>query len=115
MHIKKILFITHQLTRTGAPNVLLDMIKCCREYGHAVAVISLSDGPARKDWEESGVDLSIIPNLSVLGDQMIGIMKKFDTIVVNTLVCCEIIPLCVEARTVQHLFDLRQLHTACPK
>ena len=99
MHIKKILFITHQLTRTGAPNVLLDMIKCCREYGHAVAVISLSDGPARKDWEESGVDLSIIPNLSVLGDQMIRIMKKFDTIAVNTLVCCEIIPLCVESGT----------------
>ncbi len=94
---KKILFITHQLTRTGAPNVLLDMIKCCRKQGAATVVISLSDGPVRTEWQAAGIELSVIPGLSLMGNQIVEIMSRFDAIVVNTLVCCEVIPLCVQS------------------
>ncbi len=96
---KKILFITHQLTRTGAPNVLLDMIKCCRKQGAATVVISLSDGPVRTEWQAAGIELSVIPGLSLMGNQIVEIMSRFDAIVVNTLVCCEVIPLCVQSGT----------------
>ncbi len=97
MNLKKILYITHQLTRTGAPNVLLDMILCSKSEGNAVAVISLSDGPAKTEWESAGIDVIIMPGLALMGEQMVPIMRGFDVIVVNTLVCCDVIPLCVES------------------
>lgn len=97
--MKKILFITHQLTRTGAPYVLFDMIRCCKRIGHAIAVISLSDGNARSDWENEGISVTVMPGLSYVGDKMVSIMNRFDVIVVNTLVCCDVIPLCVASGT----------------
>ena len=40
----RILFITHQLSRTGAPIVLLDMIKLCKREGADIDVITMMDG-----------------------------------------------------------------------
>ncbi len=96
---KKILFITHQLTRTGAPQVLLDMVRCCVEEGHAVAAISLSDGDARADWEKLRIDVTVFPQLALAREQIVPIMQRFDVIIVNTLVCVDVIPMCVEAGT----------------
>ena len=95
---QKILFVTHQLTRTGAPQVLFNMVLCCQELGHAVMVISLSDGDARKEWEQKGIDVTVMPQLPQVGEQMIPIFKKFDVIFVNTLVCLDVIKICIEAK-----------------
>lgn len=94
---KKLLFITHQLTRTGAPQVLLDMMRCCLSMGHVAMVISLSDGEARTEWESEGVNVTIMPQLAEVGEQMAPIFSRFDTVIVNTLVCYGAIPICVEA------------------
>ena len=40
----EILVITHQLTRTGAPIVLFDMVKVLLGAGHHVDMISMLDG-----------------------------------------------------------------------
>ena len=40
----RILFITHQLSRTGAPIVLLDMIKLCKRERADIDVITMMDG-----------------------------------------------------------------------
>lgn len=94
---KKILFITHQLTRTGAPQVFLDMVLCCKRAGHNVLVISLADGEARGDWEKAGIDVTVMPQIAKIADQIIPIFKRFDHIVLNTLVCIDIIPVCITA------------------
>ena len=95
--VKKILFVTHQLSRTGAPQVLLNMIQCCRERGHAVMVISLSDGDAKQEWESKDIDVTVMPQLLQVKEQMVPIFRAFDLVVVNTLVCLDVIPICVAA------------------
>lgn len=95
--MKKILFVTHQLTRTGAPQVLLDLIRVCINQGHAAMVISLSDGEARSEWEAAGLNVTIMPHLFAASEQMVPIFKKFDLVFVNTLVCYGAIPICVQA------------------
>ena len=44
---QRLLFVTHQLSRTGAPIVLLDMIRLCINNGYEVEVITMLDGPLR--------------------------------------------------------------------
>ena len=56
---KKILVITHQLSRTGAPIVLLDMMRAYWRKGYQLEVIAMMDGELRKDIEEMGVPLKV--------------------------------------------------------
>lgn len=52
MKKKKILAITHQLSRTGAPIVLLDMLRLCKRQGYGVEVIAMLDGVLREELEQ---------------------------------------------------------------
>ena len=94
---KKILFISHQLTRTGAPLVLLNMIQCFQDFGDLIYVISLSDGELRPALEQLGIPVTIMPHPSAAADQFVGIFQKFDLVIVNTLDAHEAIPICIQA------------------
>ncbi len=48
---KKITLITHTLCRSGAPKVVLDLAVLLQGYGHKLNVISIWEGPLRKDFE----------------------------------------------------------------
>lgn len=97
--MKKVLFISHQLSRTGAPLVLLSMISCFHREGYGILVISLEDGELRSDLESLGIPVRIFPQLSPAHDSLIRVFQGFDLIVVNTLVAHEAIPICMEAGT----------------
>lgn len=55
----RILFVTHQLSRTGAPIVLLDMIGVCLKEGCNVEVISLLNGELKSEIEQMGINVTI--------------------------------------------------------
>ncbi len=90
----KILFITHQLSRTGAPQVLLDMIRLCVAAGHRTVVITMEDGPLRSGLEAINIPVTLIPSFHEAADSLIPVFSGFDLAVVNTLVAHEAIPLC---------------------
>ena len=56
----RFLAITHQLTRTGAPVVLLSLLKLLIADGHSVDLISLEDGALRSDFEEVHIPVAIM-------------------------------------------------------
>ena len=56
---QKLLFITHQLSKTGAPIVLLDMIRICRQAGAQVDLISLLDGELREELRAMDIPVTI--------------------------------------------------------
>ncbi len=60
---KSILLVTHELSRTGAPIVVLDTAKVLVENGYFVTVVSLADGPLRNDFLEAGVPVIISTQL----------------------------------------------------
>ncbi len=89
----KILVITHQLSHTGAPIVLLDMMKILKEDGHEMEMISLLDGSLRPEVEALGVSIRIQDRfLNQIDDFLIRI-EKVDFVIVNTLLGYEAIHL----------------------
>ena len=61
----RILFITHQLSRTGAPIVLLDMIKLCKRERADIDVITMMDGELGEQLHNMGIDYKISNFFSV--------------------------------------------------
>ena len=56
---KKILIITHQLSRTGAPIVLLDMIQVLLKQGYQLEVITMLDGELREELQKMNIPLKV--------------------------------------------------------
>ncbi|MCI8530757.1 MAG: glycosyltransferase family 4 protein [Lachnospiraceae bacterium] len=88
---KRILFITHQLSKTGAPIVLLDLICFCRSKGNEILVMSMAEGELQKDLENMGVPVLLREHF--LGDYPIFLKQaeEFDLVVANTLIAFEAI------------------------
>lgn len=90
---KKILIITHQLSRTGAPIVLLDMMRAYRRHGYQLEVITMMDGELRRDIEEMGVPLTVQEHFLQQSEAFFAYAGEFDLVVANTLVTFETVHL----------------------
>lgn len=90
---KDILFISHELTRTGAPVVLKDMIQAVLDNGDFAVVICPNDGPLKEELLDMGavviIDESFIHNHWIFEH----FARNFDLVVVNTLACSQAIQL----------------------
>lgn len=90
---KDILFVSHELTRTGAPVVLKDMVKVVLDNGDFPVVICPTDGPLRQEYLDMGVTV-IIDEALINGHWMFEhFARNFDLIVVNTLASAKAIEL----------------------
>ena len=59
------ILITNGLSRTGAPVVLLSVAKVLKEHGIRFLVISPSDGPLYKAYEDMGIQVLIDENIEL--------------------------------------------------
>lgn len=64
---QKISLITHNLTLTGAPKVVVDLARCLKQEGHVVNVISLKDGPMKQQLEKAQIPTYILPKRTSKG------------------------------------------------
>lgn len=89
--MKRILVITHQLSRTGAPVVLLDLIRICKDQKYYIDVITMLDGELRE--ELLAMNISVKVQESFWGDAMgfLDYIEPFDMVIANTLVVYEAI------------------------
>ena len=87
----RILFVTHQLSRTGAPIVLLDMIGVCLKEGCNVEVISLLDGELKSDIEQMGINVTIKDDFVNDWDNFRKYAEHFHAVVANTLITYQVI------------------------
>ena len=88
---RRILFITHELSYTGAPLVLMDMIRYFKKQEYEILVISMQDGELRKDLEEMGIALMIKGHFLADYQVFLKQMELFDLVVVNSLASFEAI------------------------
>ncbi len=86
---KKILVITHQLSRTGAPIVLLDMIRVFWEQGYKLEVITMLDGELRTELEKMEIPIKVQEHFLQQADEFFAYAGGFDFVVANTLVTFE--------------------------
>lgn len=88
---KRILVITHQLSRTGAPIVLLDMVRRLKSLGYEIDLISMLDGELRSDVEELGIAVEIKEFFFQEREYFRGMTEGYDLVISNTLITYEVI------------------------
>ncbi len=90
----RILFISHQLSLTGAPMVLLDVIRFCLKEGYSVDVRYFTDGDLRPSFEELGVRLIHQEGFDAeKAEEFVFAAREYDLIWANTIVCNQAIHL----------------------
>ena len=89
--MKRILAITHQLSRTGAPVVLMDLIRICKDQGYHIDVITMLDGELREDL--AAMRIAVKVQASFLQDAIgfLDYIEPYDIVIANTLVVYEAI------------------------
>lgn len=90
---KRILVITHQLSRTGAPIVLLDMIRAYHRHGYQLEVITMLDGELRKELEELEIPVIVQEHYIAQMEEFLQYAGTFHMVVANTLVTFEAVQL----------------------
>lgn len=83
---KSILVFSHQLSRTGAPIVLLDLVRIMKKEGYKVAVISFMDGSLKEEYKKEGIPV-LVYNSKYINEELIDVLSRyFGTWFINTLV-----------------------------
>lgn len=94
---KRVLVISHELSRTGAPVVVLDAVREMLSAGYFVVVASYQDGALRQEYEELGVPVLIdrrlawgrceLPEKSRFEIQwyMDSLVREFDMLFIGTM------------------------------
>ncbi len=86
---KKVLLISHELTFSGAPIVLLNIANILRENGFEVVVISYAGGGLERRFKELGIPVFISSAFKWDKQGLVEIAKTFDFVIANTVVTYE--------------------------
>ena len=81
----RILFVSHDLNRSGAPLILMKLARYLLKHGYEGTVLSPSDGPLRAEYSEMGIPVTILD--SVLDDArtILDHLNEHDLLFANTI------------------------------
>lgn len=88
---KRIVLFSHEMKRSGAPSVLLDMSKVLLELGYSVFLICEEEGELLEEFVEQGVNVILYEQLSSDPKWLIKIAEVFPIVLVNTMVLLHIV------------------------
>lgn len=80
-----LLFVSHDLSLSGAPMMLLHAARWCRNNGVFVLVMAPQDGPLREKLMAEGIPLIIDPLIETEDVSFARFARDFDCIVANTI------------------------------
>ncbi len=83
---KDVLFVSHELTNTGAPYMLLQAARAVKVAGGFPVVVAPTDGPLRTAFEKEGIVVIIDASIAANHFLFENFAKNFDLAVVNTVV-----------------------------
>jgi glycosyltransferase involved in cell wall biosynthesis len=82
---KRVLVVTHDLSLSGAPIVLLELACYLKREGYFLVVASALDGALRESFEEAGIPIIVEPRLDN-SENAVRLFSAFDIIVPSTVV-----------------------------
>lgn len=88
---KDILLVSHDLTESGAPRVVLEMARTLVDAGHFVVVASPDDGPLRHELQRLGVAVIVDSLLLTRHVSVRDLARNFDLVIANTAVAWPIV------------------------
>lgn len=80
-----LLLVSHDLSLSGAPMMLLHAAAWCKRQGIFVVVMAPEDGPLRKKFEAEGIALIIDPLVEMEHESFAAFARDFDCVVANTI------------------------------
>lgn len=82
---QRVLFVSHDLSLSGAPMMLFHAARWCRDNGYAVAVASPKDGPLGERLRDESIAVVIDPVLEAGHRSLARFARGFDCMVANTI------------------------------
>ena len=112
------LLVSHQLSASGAPKVVLSMAQALLAAGWHVLVVSPEDGPFRQRLLDAGADVILEPLALQAHHTVLELARNFDLVVCNTILCWRLpAALAPFTRTVLYAHEselVDELHRANP-
>lgn len=95
------LIVSHDLSGSGAPKVVYDMVEVLLAKDHYVLVVSPEDGPFRQHLLAIGADVIVDP-LCITGTNVdfLALARRFETVILNTVVTWRILNQVADASNV---------------
>jgi glycosyltransferase involved in cell wall biosynthesis/GT2 family glycosyltransferase len=81
----ELLFVSHDLSLSGAPMMLFYAARWCRENGISVQVMAREDGPLGDKLKAEGIPLKLDPLSETAPESFSSFARNFDGIVANTI------------------------------
>lgn len=83
---KKVLLVSHELSLTGAPFVLLNIAKILKSNGFEVVVVSFIGGELKKQFEVENIPVCISQCVQSNVEEIRKLASRFDLVIANTVV-----------------------------
>jgi glycosyltransferase involved in cell wall biosynthesis len=80
-----LLFVSHDLSLSGAPMMLFHAAAWCKRHGTFVVVMAPKDGPLREKFEGEGIPLIIDPLVETEHESFAAFARHFDCVLANTI------------------------------
>jgi glycosyltransferase involved in cell wall biosynthesis len=80
-----LLFVSHDLSLSGAPMMLFHAASWCKRHGMFVTVMAPKDGPLRAKYEAEGIPLIVDPLVEEEHESFSALARDFDCVVANTI------------------------------
>jgi glycosyltransferase involved in cell wall biosynthesis/GT2 family glycosyltransferase len=80
-----LLFVSHDLSWSGAPLILLHTAKWCREQGYFITIMSPVDGPLRESFVDAGFPVIVDPLIITGHPSFAEFAREFDCVIASTI------------------------------
>lgn len=80
-----LLFVSHDLSLSGAPMMLFHAAAWCKRHGMFVVVMAPEDGPLREKFEAEGIPMIIDPLVEMEHESFAAFARHFDCVLANTI------------------------------
>jgi GT2 family glycosyltransferase/glycosyltransferase involved in cell wall biosynthesis len=80
-----VLFVSHDLSLSGAPMMLFHAAAWCKQHGIFVTVMAPEDGPLRAKYDAEGIPLIVDPLVETEHESFAAFARHFDCVVANTI------------------------------
>jgi GT2 family glycosyltransferase len=82
---KRLLFVTHELSRSGAPIIFWEIARYLKSHGFAITVLSPFDGPLRQEYLSAGMQVMVLPSILEDARIILNYLDGYDLVFVNTI------------------------------
>ncbi len=84
---KRLLVVSHELTRTGAPIILWQLCTVLAQTGYQITLLAPEDGPLHDNYIESKIPVLILPSLLQDARVVLPYLQDQDLGLLNTILC----------------------------